>query len=1094
MKAIYPGTEAVLWAHGFLTYAKRTWNGKTQDSQPVQGNPVRQDPAALCLAKAVTLAPRSIQAVYVRCSTNGRCLLYERPHKLAKKGIRLHNALANVRTRRDARLYLTNLTDQPVNLPKNFAVGLAMPHDGPVYEVPEDRLPGTCEGAAPVNTLGGTQGNTPSEAPSAKSGPSMGHAGDASRSGESRPKMDGVGSNPMPKVAWNVIPQALHTAVRDLLERYKGLWDGHLGRMDITPHRITLKEGAKPVRSQPYRTGLHHRDLIKDQVAKQSKLGVIEPSQAEWSFPVVLVPKPDGSPRFCVDYRRLNDLTVKDAYPLPRMDDCIDFLDEATVLSMLDANAGYWQIPVAPEDRDKTTFTCHEGTYRYIRLPFGLTNAPATFQRAIDMILSGVKWKTCLVYLDNIIVFSTSPEEHLAHLNEIFGLLARAGVSLKASTCFLFHEEVEYLGHIVSRGHLRVNEKNLVGLRKARTPRIKKDLRSFLGMCNVYRRFVKDYAKVARPLLALTSSKIPDPLPPFTGEQMEAFKDLKDRLTHTPILALPRPTGHYIVDTDASATQVGCVLLQEQEDRAYKPVRYWSRVLTSSERNYSTKERECLAVIWALFLLRPYLQGTRLVVRTDRTALKWMLHMDGAHGRLARWRVRLAEFNYTVESRPGQHHRAADVMSRLATTVQGRRRTNYLKLFPATEPFTEVCLDLLGPLPETSNGNVYLLVIVDRFTKLTRVVPFAREDADTVVSAFLDTWVASYGPPDTLLTDNGPQLASTHFRGGCGMLGIKHVTSTTDHPQTQGQVERYDRTIVTQLRTYVEDHQDRWDELASVLTVAYNSRPHQSTGVAPFEFVAPDRVRTFALDRLPESPYPKQFTGDPRQAREARRAHLRNLAFKVRKNLDLAQRRYKKGYDNRVQPAHQALRVGDWIYVDTHDKDRKKLDQRVKGPYRILSRDDRTFTILDGVTLDRVSSDHVARAPTPAGETDSTSTLRGLQEPVVPSDHEDIGVSFVWERFVGHDRDQDGELWVLVRWWGYDASEDTWEPAHKFDRAKVIQYCQRVGTEPPMLEEVSIALLEQYNAMYNEWPWCLEPGADLCPCGSERNGQHWRWT
>lgn len=1241
MKAIYPGTEAVLWAHGFLTYAKRTWNGKTQDSQPVQGNPVRQDPAALCLAKAVTLAPRSIQAVYVRCSTNGRCLLYERPHKLAKKGIRLHNALANVRTRRDARLYLTNLTDQPVNLPKNFAVGLAIPHDGPVYEVPEDRLPGTCEGAAPVNTLGGTQGNTPSEAPSAKSGPSMGHAGDASRSGESRPKMDGVGSNPMPKVAWNVIPQALHTAVRDLLERYKGLWDGQLGRMDITPHRITLKEGAKPVRSQPYRTGLHHRDLIKDQVAKQSKLGVIEPSQAEWSFPVVLVPKPDGSPRFCVDYRRLNDLTVNDAYPLPRMDDCIDFLGEATVLSMLDANAGYWQIPVAPEDRDKTTFTCHEGTYRYIRLPFGLTNAPATFQRAIDMILSGVKWKTCLVYLDNIIVFSTSPEEHLAHLNEIFGLLARAGVSLKASTCFLFHEEVEYLGHIVSRGHLRVNEKNLVGLRKARTPRIKKDLRSFLGMCNVYRRFVKDYAKVARPLLALTSSKIPDPLPPFTGEQMEAFKDLKDRLTHTPILALPRPTGHYIVDTDASATQVGCVLLQEQEDRAYKPVRYWSRVLTSSERNYSTTERKCLAVIWALFLLRPYLQGTRLVVRTDRTALKWMLHMDGAHGRLARWRVRLAEFNYTVESRPGQHHRAADVMSRLATTgddkgpipdeipslltlanfvqgwvqptfksdrryppltirrileaqgkdqrckelreemnsnansrygetpegllirlapldravqmvvpkslqrevmtlehepghaghpgvnkmyasmrrvfywesmvadvyafvtdcpacakgkVQGRRRTNYLKLFPATEPFTEVCLDLLGPLPETSNGNVYLVVIVDRFTKLTRVVPIAREDADTVVSAFLDTWVASYGPPDTLLTDNGPQLASTHFRGVCGMLGIKHVTSTTDHPQTQGQVERYDRTIVTQLRTYVEDHQDRWDELASVLTVAYNSRPHQSTGVAPFEFVAPDRVRTFALDRLPESPYPKQFTGDPRQAREARRAHLRNLAFKVRKNLDLAQRRYKKGYDNRVQPAHQALRVGDWIYVDTHDKDRKKLDQRVKGPYRILSRDDRTFTILDGVTLDRVSSDHVARAPTPAGETDSTSTLRGLQEPVVPSDHEDIGVSFVWERFVGHDRDQDGELWVLVRWWGYDAFEDTWEPAHKFDRAKVIQYCQRVGTEPPMLEEVSIALLEQYNAMYNEWPWCLEPGADLCPCGSEGNGQHWRWT
>lgn len=178
--------------------------------------------------------------------------------------------------------------------------------------------------------------------------------------------------------------------------------------------------------------------------------------------------------------------------------------------------------------------------------------------------------------------------------------------------------------------------------------------------------------------------------------------------------------------------------------------------------------------------------------------------------------------------------------------AQGRRRTNPLRLFPASEPFTDVCLDLLGPLPVTSYGNRHLFVMVDRFTKLTRVVPLSSDDSDTVVSAFLDTWVASYGPPETLLTDNGPQLMAVHFRGVCGMLGIKHVISTTYHPQTQGQVERYNRTIVAQLRIYVEDHQDRWDELVSVLTVAYNTRPQQSTGVAPFEFVTPERVRTFA--------------------------------------------------------------------------------------------------------------------------------------------------------------------------------------------------------------------------------------------------------
>lgn len=167
-----------------------------------------------------------------------------------------------------------------------------------------------------------------------------------------------------------------------------------------------------------------------------------------------------GPPGFCIDYRKLNESTVKDSYPLPRMDDCLDSLGEANVFSTLDCNAGYWQIPIAPEDRHKTTFTCHCGTYQCKRLPFGLCNAPATFQRAMDMILAGVRWQICLVYLDDIIVFSRSPEEHIGHLGQVFKLLADAGVSLKASKCHLFTQEVEYLGHVVRPGRLSVNEKN----------------------------------------------------------------------------------------------------------------------------------------------------------------------------------------------------------------------------------------------------------------------------------------------------------------------------------------------------------------------------------------------------------------------------------------------------------------------------------------------------------------------------------------------------------------------------------------------------------------------------------------------------------
>jgi len=441
-----------------------------------------------------------------------------------------------------------------------------------------------------------------------------------------------------------------------------GLWSGRLGQIDVTPHRIALHPGNRPLRSQPYRTGFHHRRLLADQVAKQLQMGIIKPSQSEWSFLVVMVPKPDGSLRFCVDNRRLRDVTVEDTYPLPRMDDCIDFLGEASVFSMLDCYSGYWQIPVAVEDQDKTAFKCHEGTFKYIRLPFGLINAPATFQRAVDMILSGVKSKTCLVHFDDVIVFSRTVKEHITNLDEVSGLLSRAGVSLKASKCYLFQEEVEYLGHIVGRGHMQVNEKNLVGLRRAEPPRTKKDLWSFRGMCNAYCLFVKDYAQVARPRTTLTSPKVSDPLPPFSQDQRDAFEELKRRLTSTSILALPRSTGAYLLDTDASDYQVGCVLTQEQPDKSYKPVGSWSHPITGAEKNNSTMEKKCLAVDWALFMLRPNVQGTLFIVRTDHSALRCKLHMNGAHGRLARWRLRLSEFDYLVESRTGSAHHGADTM------------------------------------------------------------------------------------------------------------------------------------------------------------------------------------------------------------------------------------------------------------------------------------------------------------------------------------------------------------------------------------------------------------------------------------------------
>lgn len=204
------------------------------------------------------------------------------------------------------------------------------------------------------------------------------------------------------------------------------------------------------------------------------------------------MPRPDCTVRFCIDYRKLIERTVKDSYPLPCMNDCLDSLGKAQFFSTLDCHAGYWQIPISEEDCHLTTFTCHCGLYQCTRLPFGLCNAPATFQRAIDMILARVKWQYALVYLDDIIVFSQGAEEHVSHLDKVFTLLSEAGLTLKPSKCHLFCNEVEYVGHIVRPGYISVNEKNLKAIRRAKFPHTQTQLRSFLSMCNVYRRFARD--------------------------------------------------------------------------------------------------------------------------------------------------------------------------------------------------------------------------------------------------------------------------------------------------------------------------------------------------------------------------------------------------------------------------------------------------------------------------------------------------------------------------------------------------------------------------------------------------------------------------
>jgi Reverse transcriptase (RNA-dependent DNA polymerase)/RNase H-like domain found in reverse transcriptase len=359
--------------------------------------------------------------------------------------------------------------------------------------------------------------------------------------------------------------------VLTMLRKHRTMWDGRLGRVHTTALHIQLTPGAIPAYSQPYRAGAKAREAEAVEIHRMLLAGLIEPATSEWASPVVLVPKPDGSTRSCIYYRRLNPVKVRESHPLPRMDEFIDSLGDSRLFSMLDCNSGYWQIPVSLPDKEKTTFTSHEGLFQFLSMPFGLRNAPATFQRFVYITLAGLTSKVCLVFLDHIFVYSRSREDHLAHLDAVLHLLYRADLSLNLKKCHFFKSEVSYVGHFIGPGTLSVSEKNTRAFRTAKPPTTQTELRSFLGLCNVYRRFVSGFAKISAPLNDVMRKGESPQLGELTEFQRSSFETLRDCLLNHPILALPRTEGQFTLDTDASSDQIGCCLFQEHQDGEKHP-------------------------------------------------------------------------------------------------------------------------------------------------------------------------------------------------------------------------------------------------------------------------------------------------------------------------------------------------------------------------------------------------------------------------------------------------------------------------------------------------------------------------------------------
>jgi transposase InsO family protein len=432
-----------------------------------------------------------------------------------------------------------------------------------------------------------------------------------------------------------------------------------LGAVDKTRHYIPLTSEV-PVVERLRRTSLKQDAIIEKMMREMLAEGVIEKSASEYASPVVLARKKDGSPRFCVDYRKLNAVTRRDPYPLPRMDEILDRLGKARVFSKIDVRNGYWHVLMAEEDRHKTAFITKLGTFQFKRMPFGLSGAPATFQRAMNECLGDAVGKYCLVYLDDVVIYSDSELEHAEHLREVLRRVHEKGFVLKREKCVFGVAQLALLGHIVGHGTLKADPDKIAALKQLAPPKNTKELHSFLGSVGYFRRFIKDFAEKSRPLFALTHL---DAEFEWTGERQRAFEELKASMTVSPILQLPIFGKEFVVRTDASDYATGAVLLQEH-DGEERPVAYYSKKLGTAEKNYTTTEKEALAVVRAIKSWWFYLDGTKFVIETDHSALQSVLKAKEPSGRIARWVMLLQELDFVVKHRPGRQMQLPDMLSR----------------------------------------------------------------------------------------------------------------------------------------------------------------------------------------------------------------------------------------------------------------------------------------------------------------------------------------------------------------------------------------------------------------------------------------------